>query len=224
MVVEEEGRRLVGGNVTLQFVAEGEILIGLAFNDLDLFKLILAFLLFRAGCGGSNLGGLWCRDGLRSNRDRGNSLAGGRAGVDGDIRDGRRVQNLRYTENLVNVDVAAFLCDLGVVLVEGFDVSSSCLPDGVASVAGDDDDGLLAVNVGGGEADFLTGNQVVTALVDDTSVQGTELVGRDVVGSGNAVTVVARLDGVLARTFSSGSPVEEKGERSKGNGGFGEHG
>jgi hypothetical protein len=78
--------------------------------------------------------------------------------------------------NLVNVDVAALLCDLGVVLVEGIDISSSLLPDGIASVTGDDDNDLLAVNIGGGKADFLPGHKVVAALVDDTSVEGTELV------------------------------------------------
>jgi hypothetical protein len=222
MVVEEESHRLVGGFITLQFVTEGEILVGLAFNDLDLFILILALLL--VNCRGSNLGRLWCRGGSRRDGDRGNGLAGGRTGVDGHIRNGRGVQGGGDTENLVDVDVAALLCDLRVVLVEGVDVSSSLLPDGVASVAGNDNDGLLAVNLGGGKANLLTGNKVVAALVDDTGVESTELVGRDAVGSGNAVAVVARLDGVLASTLSSGSPVEEEGERGKSNGGFGEHG
>lgn len=217
----------------LQLVAEGEVLIGLTLNDLDLFILILAlFLLHGGGGGGRGSGGrgrgpVRLRCGGRGNvhRDRGNSLAGGRASVDGNIRlrRGSQLSVLGDTKDLIDVDVAAVLLDLRVVDEEGILISSVLLPDGIASVARDDNDGVLAVDLGGTKADFLTRDEVAATLVDDTSVQGAELVGRGLVGSGNGVTVVASLDGVLASTISSESTLEEKGE-SKGNGGFSEHG
>lgn len=223
-----------GGSIlslpALQLVAEGEVLIGLALNDLNLFVLFIALLLLHRGGRGSGGRGrglvrLGCRGGGNVHRDRGNGLTGGRTSVDGNIGLGRRGQLsvLGDTKDLIDVDVAAVLLDLRVVDEEGILVSSVLLPDGAASVARDNDDGVLAIDLGGAKANFLAGDEVAATLVDDTSVQGTELVGRGLVGSGNGVTVVASLDGVLASTVSSESTLEEKGE-SKGNGGFGEHG
>lgn len=210
-----------------QLIAEGEIFISLALDDLNLFKFILALFLLR--CGSCGRGPLRCRGGGRRDRgnvhgDRRNGLARGRAGVDGHIGLGRGVRGLGNTENLVNVDVLATLLNLGVVCVEGILVSSVLLPDGIAGVARDDDDGILAVDLSGAKANLLTGNKVAAAFVNDTSVEGTKLVGRGLVGSGNAVTVIACLDGVLASTVSSVGTLEEEGKGSNGKGGFGEHG
>lgn len=182
VVMDGGGGRSILGFVLVagELVTEGEVLIGLALNNLNLFVLILAFLILRSN--GRRGGGpvrFRCRGRGNVHGDRGNGLAGWGSSVDGNIRLRRRgeLAILGNTENLIDVDVAAVLLDLGVVDEEGILISSSRLPDGVAAVARDNDDGVLAVDLCSAKANFLAGNEVVATFVNNTSVQRTELVG-----------------------------------------------
>ena len=99
VVMDGGGGRSILGLVAGELVTEGEVLIGLALNNLDLFVLILAFLILRSN---GRRGPVRLRCGGNIDGDRGNGLAGWGPSVDGDIRLRRRgeLAILGNTENL----------------------------------------------------------------------------------------------------------------------------
>jgi len=149
-------------------------------------------------------------------------VSGGSGGGDGGTgqRAGRGRGNLNLAgnaENLADVDVAALSVNLRVVGVENGGVQSVVACDAFAGVTRDHSVGGRAILSSISEAKLAAGNKVGAFLVDNASVNGGELVGRDVPSSRNAVADIASLDGVLPCAIF-GEDLGKEGKRDKGGG------
>jgi len=232
--------RWVGGAGALEILAEGEVLVAGAVDDLVLLLVLAALNIVlllgdtgvgrSRGFGGAGTGaGTGAGDGGSVHRgcggDRG-SLAGRGTSVDGHVGDGRRADFVTNAKNFADVDVGAFFVDLGVVAVEDGAVDTVVVPDSAASIALLDDVGVRAILSFGGEADGIANNEVAAGFIDLASVNSTQLVRGDVVCGRDAVADVTGLDGVGARAFCSVGNLCEAGHACDGEkaGGVSEHG
>lgn len=112
-----------------------------------------------------------------------------------------RIKQHSRTAYLANIHVIAARVQLGVVLVEKRDVDAIAGSDNVAVVAVRDDVGVRTVGAHPAETELLARDEIGAVGVDLAGVDGRELVGGDVLGSGDAVTVFALLHGVCARAL-----------------------
>jgi len=99
-------------------------------------------------------------------------------------------------QNLSNVNVGTVLIDLRVVHIEDGAVNASHGGDTITSVVQLHDVGSRAVLALPAKANAGTGHEVVAPGIDGIDVDYRELVGRDLVGSRNAVANITCLYGV----------------------------
>jgi len=123
---------------------------------------------------------------------------------------------LSSAKDLADVDVSATTVYLRVVRVENRTVDTCRASDAVAGVVGFNNVSSLAVLAGSTKTEGAAWCKVGAVTVDRFDVVHGELVGGHVISSGDAVTVVTRLDGVRARAGSSHGRLGNKS--TKGNG------
>jgi len=107
------------------------------------------------------------------------------------------LNRLGYAENLANVDVAAFLIDLRVILAEDGKVQSMVGRNLEAVVSGRDDVSLFAILLGlQGKAELASNAKVGAVRLVFSLVGNSELVSGHIVSLRDLVTVIPSLDGV----------------------------
>lgn len=134
------------------------------------------------------------------------------------------MDSVRCTQYLSNVNVAAILVDLRVVCIEDGIVDACSGGDHVAIIEWLNYISCRAVLSLPSKAVTLANVKVVTCFINNSNVDDSKLVGRNVVGCRDTITDIASLSGVRASAGVRRNKLCHEGQGEDSSNCFSEHG